>query len=86
MASDFEKPNKIHTLYKEEIADKMWKLPVQELFMLGRKTVPFLNNLNIKTIGDLAKSDKKLLEKRFGKHGVLIWDYANGFDDSGCCQ
>jgi len=82
MASDFEKPNKIHTLYKEEIADKMWKLPVQELFMLGRKTVPFLNNLNIKTIGDLAKSDKKLLEKRFGKHGALIWDYANGIDDS----
>jgi len=82
MASDFEKPNKIHTLYKEEIADKMWKLPVQELFMLGRKTVPFLNNLNIKTIGDLAKSDKKLLEKRFGKHGALIWDYANGIDES----
>lgn len=82
MASDFEKPDKIHTLYKSEISQKMWNLPIQELFMLGKKTVPILNNLNIKTIGDLAKCDKKLLEKKFGKHGVLIWEYANGIDDS----
>lgn len=82
MASDFEKPDKIHTLYKSEISQKMWNLPIQELFMLGKKTVPILNNLNIKTIGDLAKFDKKLLEKKLGKHGVLIWEYANGIDDS----
>jgi len=82
MASDFEKPNKIHTLYKEEIPHKMWKLLVQELFMLGKKTVPFLNSINIKTIGDLAKTDKTLLEKKLGKHGTLIWEYANGIDDS----
>ena len=82
MASDFEKPDKIHTLYKREIPQKMWNLPIQELFMLGRKTVPVLNNLNIKSIGDLAKSDKNLLEKRLGKHGTLIWEYANGIDES----
>lgn len=82
MASDFEKPDKIHTLYKSEVSQKMWDLPIQELFMLGKKTVPILNNLNIKTIGDLAKFDKKLLEKKLGKHGVLIWEYANGIDDS----
>lgn len=82
MASDFEKPNKIHTLYKQEIPYKMWNLPVQELFMIGKKTVPVLNSLNIRKIGDLAKYDKKLLQKRLGKYGTLIWEYANGIDES----
>lgn len=82
MASDFEKPNKVHTLYEYEIEDKMWKLPVSELFMIGRKTVPKLHNLRIKTIGDLAKTNKDFLFKKFGKHGLLMWNYANGIDDS----
>lgn len=82
MASDFEKPNKVHTLYEYEIEDKMWNLPVSELFMIGRKTVPKLYNLRIKTIGDLAKTDKDFLFKKFGKHGLLMWNYANGIDDS----
>lgn len=82
MASDFEKPNKIHTLYEYEIEDKMWPLPVSELFMIGKKTVPKLHNLRIKTIGDLAKTDKEFLVKRFGKYGLLMWNYANGIDNS----
>ncbi len=82
MASDFEKPNKIHTLYLNEIEEKMWPLPIRELFMLGRKTVPKLYNMNIKTIGDLAKIDKKQLISKFGKHGKMMWEYANGIDDS----
>lgn len=82
MASDFTKPDKIHTLYKEEIPQKMWKLPVSELFMLGKKTVPKLYNLQIRTIGELAKADKKILENKFGKHGIMIWEYANGIDES----
>lgn len=82
MASDFEKPNKVHTLYEYEIEDKMWPLPVSELFMLGKKTVPKLYNLRIKTIGDLAKTDKDFLIKRFGKHGKMMWEYANGIDTS----
>jgi len=82
MASDFSKPDKIHTLYKEEISSKMWNLPVGELFMLGKKTVPKLNNIGIKTIGDLAKTDKLILIKMFGKHGLLLWEYANGIDKS----
>lgn len=81
MASDFEKPNKVHTLYEYEIEDKMWPLPVSELFMIGKKTVPKLYNLRIKTIGDLAKTDKEILIKRFGKHGNLMWNYANGIDE-----
>ena len=82
MASDFTKPDKVHTLYKEEIPEKMWNLNISELFMLGKKTVPKLYNMQIKTIGDLAKSDVKILEKKFGKHGVQMWEYANGIDKS----
>ena len=82
MASDFTKPDRIHTLFKEEIPIKMWPLPVSELFMLGKKTAPKLYNMRIKTIGDLAKSDIKVLSKKFGKHGVQMWEYANGIDNS----
>lgn len=81
MASDFEKPNKVHTLYEYEIEDKMWNLPVSELFMIGKKTVPKLYNLGIKTIGNLAKTDKEFLVKRFGKFGLMMWNYANGIDE-----
>lgn len=82
MASDFEKPDKIHTLYKDEIPIKMWTLPVSELFMVGKKSLPKLEKMHIKTIEDLAKTDKKDLIKAFGKYGNLIWKYANGIDES----
>ena len=82
MASDFAKPDKIHTLYINEIKQKMWPLSVSELFMLGRRTVPKLQNMQIRTIGDLAKTDKELLSKKFGKHGIMMWEYANGIDNS----
>lgn len=82
MASDFTKPDKIHTLYPEEIPIKMWPLPVSELFMLGRKTVPKLYSMGIKTIGDLAKTDLNTIIKKFGKHGKMMWEYANGIDCS----
>ena len=82
MASDFEKPNKVHTLYEYEIEDKMWHLPVSELFMIGKKTVPKLFNIGIKTIGDLAKQDKEFIIRKFGKMGVMMHDYANGIDSS----
>lgn len=80
MASDFEKPDKVHTLWKEEIQNKMWKLPISELFMVGRKSIPKLQKMGIKTIGDLAKKDEKELIKAFGKYGKMIWEYANGID------
>ena len=82
MASDFEKPDKIHTLYESEIKEKMWPLPIADLFMLGRKTVPKLNNMQIKTIGELAKTDKFIIQNKFGKHGIMMWEYANGIDNT----
>ena len=82
MASDFTKPDKVHTLFEEEIPTKMWPLPVSELFMLGKKTIPKLYNMRIKTIGDLAKQDRDFMIKKFGKHGLMMWEYANGIDNS----
>ena len=81
-ASDFTKPDRAHTLFEEEIPTKMWPLPVSELFMLGRKTIPKLYNMRIKTIGQLAQTDKQLMIKKFGKHGLMMWEYANGIDNS----
>ena len=82
MASDFTKPDRVHTLFENEIEEKMWTLPVSELFMLGRKTTPKLYNMRLKTIGDLAKQDKKLMMDKFGKHGLIMWEYSNGIDNS----
>lgn len=82
MASDFTKPDKVHTLFEDEIPTKMWILPVSELFMLGKKTLPNLYSMKIKTIGDLAKQDKEDMVKKFGKHGLIMWEYSNGIDNS----
>ena len=82
MASDFTKPDKVHTLFEEEIQTKMWNLPISELFMIGKKTVPKLYNMKIRTIGDLANYDKNMIIKKFGKHGKIMWEYANGIDNS----
>ena len=81
MASDFEKPDKIHTLYKEEIEDKIWNMPIEELFMVGKKSAVKLRSIGINKIGDLANSNKKMIIKRFGKFGATIWDNANGVNN-----
>ena len=78
MAGDFEKPNKVHTLFPEEMEEKMWPLPVRDLFLVGSATERKLKGLGIYTIGDLAKTDLSILKKRLGKHGETIWHYANG--------
>lgn len=82
MASDFTKPDKIHTLYRNEIKTKMWPLDISELFMIGRKSVPKLNAMGIYKIGDLANYDKLSITKRLGKFGTMIWEFANGIDES----
>ncbi|MBQ8802133.1 MAG: DNA polymerase IV [Tyzzerella sp.] len=78
MASDFEKPNKVHTLFPEEIPVKMWPLPVSELYMAGRSSVEVLNKLEIRTIGELAQADPNLLELHLKSHGRTLWEFANG--------
>lgn len=82
MASDFKKPDKVHTLWLSEIKDKMWTLPASDLFFVGRATTRKLNGLGIKTIGELAQTDLSIIKSHFGKHGEVIWSFANGIDFS----
>lgn len=83
VAGDLKKPDMVHTLLsREEIEEKMWPLPVMELFMVGRASKQKLIELNIKTIGELAKADLNMLRNKLKSHGVLIWQYANGIDRS----
>ncbi len=82
MASDFQKPDRVHTLFKEEIETKMWSLPVSELFMVGKKSLPKLYKMGIKTIKDLSQKEESYMIKSFGKYGKMIWEYANGIDES----
>lgn len=82
MASDFKKPDMIHTLYFEEIEQKMWPLPVDDLFYVGKSTKDKLYTMGIRTIGELANTDKKILVANLKSHGELIWNIANGIDIS----
>ena len=82
MASDFSKPNKIHTLYKHEIETKMYPLQINELFGVGKKTTEKLLNLGIKTISDLACADYDLLYRYFKNQAEVLINLAKGIDDS----
>ena len=82
MASDFEKPDRIHTLYPKEIKEKMWPLPIGELYMAGRSSVEVLKKLEINTIGDLAQADLKLIMLHLKSHGKMLWEFANGIGTS----
>lgn len=82
MASDFEKPGKVHTLYPAEIPAKMWPLPVSDLFMVGGRSAVRLESYGIRTIGDLAHTDPAFLTAHFKSHGKKMWEYANGMDPS----
>lgn len=82
MASDFKKPNLVHTLYSHEIQKKLWPLPVSSLFMCGNSSVETLRKLGILTIGELANADLSILQSHLKSHGVTLWEYANGVDGS----
>ena len=83
MASDFQKPDRIHTLYPGEIREKMWPLPIRDLYGCGKATAKRLNELGFRTIGDVAVSSPEFLRQILGdKHGEYIFQRANGMDDS----
>ena len=82
MASDFQKPNLIHTLFSYEIKEKMWPLTVDNLFMCGHSSVEQLRKLEILTIGDLANADPQILVSHLKSHGLTLWEFANGIDNS----
>ena len=82
MASDFQKPDRVHTLYEKEIQRKMWNLPISELFMVGKRTLPnfFINS----SLSANAKSPIVFIFilYNFGKFGKMMWEYANGIDNA----
>lgn len=80
MASDFKKPDMLHTLFPEEIQKKMWPLPVADLFFVGRATEKKLRSFGIHTVGELATADKDTLKSVLKKQGEIIWNFANGID------
>lgn len=82
MASDFEKPNRVHRLFPEDIQEKMWPLPIGRLFLVGQSASRKLYNLGIRTIGDLAVFERSIILSHLGRQGEVIYDYANGIDDS----
>jgi DNA polymerase-4 len=83
IASDFEKPDKVHTLFIDEIEQKIWHLPVRELFSVGANTAQKLERACIYTIGELAKLDINILRSMVGvKFAEQLHNFANGIDDS----
>ena len=82
MASDFKKPDMVHTLYPHEIERKMWPLSVSDLFFVGRATTKKLFTMGIKTIGELAKCNPVWLRTILKKQGEVVWSFANGIDFS----
>lgn len=82
LGSDYKKPDAITTMYREEFKEKAWSLPASDLLYVGRSTSVKLNRLGIKTIGDLARMDEKILHSQLGKMGSILWAFANGYDDS----
>lgn len=85
MASDFEKPFKIHTLFPDEIEEKLWPLPIERLLFAGKSTCQKLKLLGIHTIGDLANTEPSYLIPHLGKHGMQLYQYANGIDNTPVC-
>lgn len=78
MASDFKKPDRVHTLYSYEIKEKMWPLPVSDLLYVGKSTNSILSRIGINTIGELANTDISILRSHLKSHGEFIWNMANG--------
>ena len=82
MASDFTKPDKVHTLFESEIDKKMKVLPVEDLFFVGKKTALKLRELNINTIGDLSVQKEEFLYPYFKNQSSKLIKWANGIDNS----
>ena len=83
MASDFEKPDKVHTLFPEEISVKMWPLPIRDLLFLGKASEKRLQDFGIHTIGELAREKESAIQALLGeKTGHQLYQYARGIDNS----
>lgn len=82
LGSDYKKPDAITTMYENEFREKAWELPASDLLYVGRSTKVKLEKLGIRTIGELARTDERILNDYLGKMGSVLWAFANGYDDS----
>lgn len=82
LGSDMKKPDAITIIDQNNFKQKVWVLPVEELLFVGKSTKKKLNGIGIHTIGDIANTDLKVLEKLLGVWGSTLYRYANGLDDS----
>ena len=82
LGSDYKKPDAITTMHRDEYRKKAWALPASDLLYVGRSTSAKLAKMGIRTIGDLATTDEKILHSQMGKMGDILWAFANGYDDS----
>lgn len=82
MASDFEKPDRVHTLYMNEIKEKMWPLPIGDLFGIGKSSAEKLKEIGINTIGELATSSEERIRRIFKNQSNHVIEIANGIDNS----
>lgn len=81
MASEIKKPLGITQLYKSDIEENLWPMPVRNLYGIGKATSEKLNSYGIKTIGDLAGCELNYLVKKFGKYGLYLYYRSKGVDD-----
>ena len=82
LGSDYKKPDATTVFTDREWKEKIWPLPVTDLLFVGRHTAEKLSKINVKTIGDLAAADGGFISSYLGKAGTVLWEYANGMDDS----
>ena len=82
LGSDIKKPDAVTVVSKDNYQDAIWRLPVEDLFYVGPATKLKLQRIAVNSIGDLAKLDELFVRNYLGKHGELIWHYANGLDAS----
>ena len=82
LASDIKKPDAVTLIEKKDIETKVWKMPCNDLFGVGRQTSKQFKTLGIKTIGDIANTPEEIMKRIFGKNGITLRNYANGIDFS----
>ncbi len=82
LGSDYKKPDATTYISEDNYKDIVWPLPVSDLLFAGKKSASRLSEINVRTIGDLANADKDYISDYLGKAGVMLWQYANGNDDS----
>ncbi len=82
MGSDYKKPDATTEITRENFREILFPLPVGDMFTVGTSTEKKLRSFGIKTIGDIAETDEKILERLLGENGKKLWQYVNGYDYS----